>query len=216
MKVSLGETHYDVLQVAATATVYEIRQAYADANALYGEDALVTYTLFEPGQRKIILDRLTEAFDTLVDPDLRREYDAQLIREGKLPTEVPVNGAPRKKVPSPIIDPTTAAGTDSVKKRIRATAGTAGFRRQAQAIIEKDRISGSDLRQIREALGITCEEIYNATRISVSIISAIESDDTANLPSPLFLKNFLKTYAALLAMDPQRVMDGYLKNIGMD
>ena len=216
MKVTLGETHYDVLQLAATATVYEIRQAYADACALYGEDALVTYTMFDPDQRKIILDRLTEAFETLVDPVRRREYDAQLTREGKLPAEGPIKGAPRKKVPSPIIDPTSAAGTDSVKKRIRAAAGTADFRRQVQTVIEKGRISGSDLRQIRETLGITCEEIYDATRISVSIISAIESDDTANLPSPLYLKNFLKTYATLLEMDPQRTMDGYLKNVGLD
>jgi DnaJ-class molecular chaperone len=216
MRVSLGETHYEVLQVAVTATVYEIRQAYADAVALYGDDALVTYTMFEPDQRKVILNRLAEAFETLVDPVRRREYDTQLTREGKLPAEGSINGTPRKKVPSPIIDPTTAAGTDSVKKRIRNAAGTADFRRQVQTINGKDRISGSDLRQIREALGITCEEIYDATRISVSIISAIESDDTANLPSPLYLKNFLKTYAALLEMDPQRAMEGYLKNVGMD
>ncbi|MFH1985610.1 MAG: helix-turn-helix domain-containing protein [Pseudomonadota bacterium] len=216
MKVNLGETHYQILQVPVTATLFEIRQAYTDACALYSEEALVTYSMFDPGQRKVILATLAEAFQTLVDPARRQAYDAYLIEAGALSADVLANDEKQNKKPIPIFEVPTAASTDSVKKRIRAASGSADFRRQVDGVLEKERISGSDLRQIREKLGITCEEIYDATRISVSIITAIESDNAANLPSALYLKNFLKTYATLLEMDPVRTMAGYLKNLGMD
>lgn len=216
MKVSLGDTYYEMLQVPVTATVFEIRQAYTDACALYGEDALATYAMFDPDQRQAILATLAEAFETLVDPHRRQAYNEQLVSEGKV-SEGALSGEDRQaKKPTPIFEAPAAASVDSVKKRIRTCSASADFRRQVADVLERDRISGADLRVIRETLGITCEEIYDATRISVSIITAIENDDSSSLPSALYLRNFIKTYAALLEMDPERTMKGYLKNIGMD
>jgi curved DNA-binding protein CbpA len=215
MKIALGDTHYEVLQVAPTATAFEIRQAYAEACALYGEDALATYTMFDEAQRRQLLATLAEAYETLIDADRRRAYDERLREEGRLPE---ARGAAKvKEAPSAATSAeiTLSAGTDSVKKRVLNAADSPDFRKKRDAVLAQDLITGSDLRCIREMLGITCEEIYDATRISVSIITAIESDDAPNLPSTLYLKNFIKTYAALLEMDPQQTMTGYLKNIGI-
>ena len=62
---------------------------------------------------------------------------------------------------------------------------------------------------------MSLEEIYEATRISVSTIKAIEDDDFENLPSALYLKNFLRAYASLVKLEPQMVIDGYLKHAGI-
>ena len=51
------------------------------------------------------------------------------------------------------------------------------------------------------------------TRISLKILTAIESDDVASLPQEFYLKNFLKAYAALFKLDSKKVVDGYLKNL---
>ena len=216
MKVNLGETHYQVLQVPVTATQFVIRQAYADACALYGEEALATYSMFDSAQRKTILATLAEAFETLIDPARRQAYDARLVEEGVLSADVLEKNKKQTTNPIPIFEAPAAVSADTVKKRIRAASGSANFRRKVDGVLGKERISGIDLKCIREALGITCEDIYDATRISVSIITAIESDDAESLPSELYLRNFVKTYAALLEMDPQRTMAGYLKNFDMD
>ena len=122
MKTSLGDTYYEVLQVPVTANTFEIRQAYNDACALYGEDALATYTMFDDDQRKKIMDALTQAFDTLADPVRRRDYDAGLARAGRLPTEPSEKEEKPQKSAAAAAEPNAAAGTDIVKKRARAVA----------------------------------------------------------------------------------------------
>ena len=118
MKIALGDTYYEILQVAPTATAFEIRQAYADASALYGEDALATYTMFDENQRRLLLATLTEAYETLIDATRRRAYDAQLKGEGKLPADHGPAKLKEATAAVPAAEVTASAGTDSVKKRV--------------------------------------------------------------------------------------------------
>jgi cytoskeletal protein RodZ len=62
-------------------------------------------------------------------------------------------------------------------------------------------------------VGIAVEEIFEVTRISLKVFTAIESDDAASLPQIFYLKNFLKAYAELFKLDSAKVIDGYLENI---
>jgi cytoskeletal protein RodZ len=74
-------------------------------------------------------------------------------------------------------------------------------------------ISGKDLKNLREFLGIELEEVYRDTKISPTALEAIEKDDIANLPPTIYLKSFLKSYAEILQLDTNRIVEGYLKNI---
>jgi cytoskeletal protein RodZ len=74
-------------------------------------------------------------------------------------------------------------------------------------------ISGKDLKNLREFLGIELEEVYRATKISPTALEAIEKDDIANLPPTIYLKSFLKSYAEILQLDTKKTVEGYLKNI---
>ena len=66
---------------------------------------------------------------------------------------------------------------------------------------------------MRKQVGIAVEEIFEVTRISMKVLTAIENDDVSSLPQPFYLKNFLKAYAELFKLDPGRIIEGYLENL---
>ncbi len=76
-------------------------------------------------------------------------------------------------------------------------------------------ISGSDLKKLRKTVGIELSEIDVVTKISVIVLRSIEENQLENLPADIYLKNFLKSYAEILQIDSQRIVDGYLKNISL-
>ena len=75
---------------------------------------------------------------------------------------------------------------------------------------------GKDLKKLRESIGIELEEIHQIARISVFILKAIEENRIESLPSTLYLKNFLKSYAEILRIDPNKIADRYIKNISLN
>ena len=212
MKSLRGKTFYDVLQISPTATVYEVRQAYSEASSLYSDESLATYGMFDDGQRQEIQKVLDEAFSTLIDDQKRRMYDQQLVESGQIDPDMLVPEEPKRTMH--VFEASASASADTLDKKISLQTSDPKVRQMVRRLGTLKRIRGGDLKQVRDALGVSMEEIYDATRISVSTIEAIENDQAELLPSSLYLKNFLKAYASLLGMDPQHIMTGYLKNIG--
>ena len=68
-----------------------------------------------------------------------------------------------------------------------------------------------DLRDIREAHGLTLEDIFRATKISVSNLEAMETGAFHSLPPPVYSRSFFKAYAKLLAVDETLVLGNYEK-----
>ncbi len=60
---------------------------------------------------------------------------------------------------------------------------------------------GQKLKQIRESLGISLEEIAQKTRIRLNYLEAIETDDDDTLPSKVHKRGFLRLYAAELGIN---------------
>lgn len=60
---------------------------------------------------------------------------------------------------------------------------------------------GRNVRQERERLGVTLEEISKATKISVRLLQAIEEEDFERLPGGVFNVNFVRQYARHLGLD---------------
>lgn len=63
---------------------------------------------------------------------------------------------------------------------------------------------GARLRHAREAKGLSIEEVAGRTRIRERIIRAIECDDTDRI-APVYLRGYIKSYAAGLGLDPGEV-----------
>lgn len=72
---------------------------------------------------------------------------------------------------------------------------------------------GQRLRDARERLGITLEEVENATRIRTYHLEALERGDIEALPSPVQARGFLGNYADYLGLDSNAVLLEYAEKI---
>ena len=72
---------------------------------------------------------------------------------------------------------------------------------------------GEQLRNARRARGITIEQIASVTKISPSVLRALEADDLAKLPGWVFTRGFLKAYAREVGLDPHETVVGFLAQI---
>jgi len=68
-------------------------------------------------------------------------------------------------------------------------------------IIEPTMSVGRTLREARERLGLSLDEVSNRIKFSQKQIEALESDDFKSLPESAFLRGFIRSYARLLELD---------------
>jgi len=203
--------NYEILDIPINASEFEIRQAYKEALSIYDKDSLVTYSLFTDEERSNVLKKIEEAFYTLIDEKVRADYDMMLVKSGKIDASH-LNKKDQRK-PIPLFGTRTSIDESSFFKRIKRKVEDKEVREISNQILSKDVLAGKDLKTLRESLGIELEEIFEVTRISISILQAIEENQTESLPSKIYLKNFLKLYAEILQVDSKRIVDGYLKSI---
>lgn len=202
--------YYEIFEIPINASAFEIRQAYKEALSIYGSDSPVSYSFFTEEESKEILDRVEQAFSTLIDQEKRALYNKMLVREKKIdPSSLTKK---REKVPTPLFSSKTPGGA-ALSKTIMKRIKDKDLKKTKEAILSKDMISGDDLKQLRKTVGIKIEDLFEVTRITVSILEAIEHDNFGTLPSTFYLKNFLKAYAKLFEVDPKKIIDGYLKNL---
>lgn len=58
---------WEVLGLEPGAAIADVRQAYAQRKALYGRDTLATYSLHDDREREALLERLDDAYRTIVE-----------------------------------------------------------------------------------------------------------------------------------------------------
>ncbi len=68
---------------------------------------------------------------------------------------------------------------------------------------------GQLLRQLREAKGMSVEEVSRATRVPVSSVERIEADRFDELPGEVFVRGFLKSYARAVNVTPEEILARY-------
>ncbi len=68
---------------------------------------------------------------------------------------------------------------------------------------------GHLFREARNKKSITFEEAHSRTKIHPRVLQLLEEDKFDKLPSPMFVKSFLKTYAEFLEMNPEEIVRAY-------
>ena len=68
---------------------------------------------------------------------------------------------------------------------------------------------GQYLRKHRESRRMSVEEISRATRVPMSSVERIESDQFDELPGEVFVRGFLRSYARSLGLLPEEVLARY-------
>ena len=210
MKTFECDNYYAILQIAPDAGKEVIRRAYRQALGLYGEDSMATYALFSDDQRQTLLAAIEKAFETLIDDDERAAYDQMLIDSGALDA-TDFSARTRRELTA------RSDGTSRETSLCRWAAKQAEapeMRQRIEAMVSGPRLSGPQLKELREAYGIELSEIYAAVRINKDMMTAIEADRIEALPAPVYLKQFLKNLAQILQIDPSLVVERYLEATG--
>lgn len=65
---------------------------------------------------------------------------------------------------------------------------------------------GERLKRLREERGVTLREIADTTKISVSVLEALERNDVSRLPGGIFSRGFVRAYAEQVGADPDRTV----------
>jgi cytoskeletal protein RodZ len=68
---------------------------------------------------------------------------------------------------------------------------------------------GQHLRALREARGMSVEEVSRATRVPVASVERIENDRFDELPGEVFVRGFLRSYATAISAPPDDVLARY-------
>jgi DnaJ-class molecular chaperone len=204
-------TYYEILEIPVRASSFEIREAYREALSIYSEDSLSTYAFFDDEERKRVLDRIEEAYATLVDENKRAEYERRLVREGRMDSSLLREKEPKKAIP--IFQVGQSKSREAFVHRIRQKVKAESHHEGRRTILDKEQLTGEDLKHFREAVGLSLEEVFELTRINVSILKAIEGNLYEALPAMIYLKSFIKSYAQVLALDPESTLQAYLKSV---
>ena len=72
---------------------------------------------------------------------------------------------------------------------------------------------GRLLRETREKLGLTHQEVERATRIRTRYLEAMERGDLSSLPSSVQARGFLRNYSDYLGLDPDDVLLMYAEHL---
>ena len=215
------QNHYDLLEVDPQATRPEIVDAYDRAKAAFAPDSLAVYTLCTPEEAELISRRVETAFRVLVDRRKRRLYDQwleALARGEDVPppdfarhtpdTSAMANrgaeGAPRAEGGERPADVPSAAAHEP------ALISISGDQRVNDILASGCQCDGSVLERVREARGVTLQQISASTKISPPNLRFIEADNFASLPAPVFVRGFLEQIARRLRVDAHWVVGGYM------
>jgi DnaJ-class molecular chaperone len=213
MKAFDGLNYYEILKIPMTSSYIEIKRAYIDALSLYSEDSVVTYSLFSKKERDKIIEDIENAFSTLTDDEKRAAYDQELVDSGR--AEALLSSGEKQYPSPPPHSEHKSVNEKQLYSRVKEKRLMQDTKTRFNDILLKERISGGDLKKLRKAVEIKLYEIQYITKISPSVLKAIEKDRIEELPPDIFLKSFLRSYAKILQIDPQTVIDGYFKTVSL-
>jgi len=66
---------------------------------------------------------------------------------------------------------------------------------------------GASLREARERLGLSVADVANQIKFAPRQIEALEADDFKRLPETAFLRGFIRSYAKILQLDAQKLLE---------
>ena len=73
---------------------------------------------------------------------------------------------------------------------------------------------GAQLRAQREEQGISLGDLAVRTRLQVAQLTALEEEDMAHLPEPVYVRSFIRSVAQVLRIDSAPLIQDYIKRYG--
>jgi hypothetical protein len=187
------EKYYKILEIEGGASLEEIERAYRHLKKLYSADSLITLPIseeFSTQEKQDILNQVEGAYQALCqvlkmaqESDQSTIYEADTLPETVLEPQSPHLERPpeeEKEEPEPVIE-----------------------------IVEPAE-EGSLLKERREGLKLSLDEVARAIDIPPEILENIEKHDYERLPEPGHLRWCVVTYARHLGLDPHETAAVYM------
>ena len=208
------QNHYEVLEIGERATAEEIQSAYERAKEIYGSDSVVSNSILAPEERRQILERITDAYYTLIAEESRRLYDRSLATPSE-PASPP--GPENPSRPGYVVGTSPSPSSDQPYPRLVELQPPATepepLGRVKITLGVKEEASGEFLRKAREASGVDLRTISQETKIGVTMLGDIEDERLDRLPAAVYLRNFVQQFARCLGLEDERVARSYLARI---
>jgi len=68
---------------------------------------------------------------------------------------------------------------------------------------------GTYLRQVREQNNMSMQQVADRLYLDMGVVKALETDNYERLPPAIFVRGYLRNYARLLEIAPEKIMDAY-------
>jgi cytoskeletal protein RodZ len=69
---------------------------------------------------------------------------------------------------------------------------------------------GARMKKLREQRGVPLRDIAERTKISVSVLEALERNDISRLPGGIFSRGFVRAYAEQIGADPEAAVKEFI------
>jgi flagellar biosynthesis protein FlhG len=228
-----GQTHYRVMEVVPKASSKEIQAAYQILKRACALESTPLLPILSDEALQQMQTRVEEAYRNLIFLESRVIYDRSLVDAGLLDAhdvrglhgEVPVATAASPLAPEasaavaegPAGTPATTEVHADTPAAAVENSGSASDPAPVQAepptVSSEPRplpTTGEALRQERQRLGQTLEAIASRTKIRQTFLAALEQEEWDRLPSPVFLRGFVREFALCLGLPADPVAKALL------
>jgi flagellar biosynthesis protein FlhG len=218
-----GQTHYRVMEVVPKAASKEIQAAYQILKRACAPESTPLLPVLSDEALQQMQTRIEEAYRNLIFLESRVIYDRSLVDAGLLDAHdvrglhgeipvapVPVIAAPERATAGPEPPAATTAATTAdlpddapISPAATTTAPDAEGAQDTAELPSEPRplpVTGEALRLERQRLGQTLEAIASRTKIRQTFLAAIEQEQWDRLPSPVFLRGFVREFALCLGL----------------
>jgi DnaJ-class molecular chaperone len=201
---------YDLLNLWPDASLKEIENAYLLAVATYHEEGLASYGVLSAEERRLILEKIEEAFEILTNPETRKAYDSAVVSHRP---EFQQKAYFRKSTEKLEIE--DASEEENFLGWFKSF--LTPFRRRKKRGNHKNNRNGKDrlalesdsyyygeyLKRVREKRGIALEQIAKDCNIRLDYLQALEKEDYDALPGGKNLSRLVTLYAQCLGLDTE-------------
>lgn len=178
--------YYELLGIPMAAPRQDVLAAYNKMRLLYGNPQSNASEFFSEQELQELKEILEEGFKLLSHPLKRTAYNEALKKV-----------YPEKYSRSP---------------QMTATASASATRASGSLPLGSD-FDGFFLRQIREQMNVSLDELSDVTRIKPHYLNALEQNDYGSLPAPVFVRGFVSQVAKVYGLDEKKICDAYMNRL---
>lgn len=186
--------YYDILGVAKTASLQEIRAAYFHLKSTFNHQNQALYAFISEEEAAQMQHQTEEAYQVLSNESKRKEHNHRLAERGILDASFF------------LLQSTSFSGRESSRSE-EAKNYLASLGELATQLIG----DGKLFKELRTNAKISLEQMQEHIKVPMDTITNIEENRFERLPQAVYVKGFLKSYCRFLGIgSSDHLIDAYM------